>query len=552
MPPRPGADDDEHDRRTPCRQRRVEHGGLGPAPHLGPQTTSPTPTSGSGSPRSGAARPPHPVSTSTCSRSACLLEHGHHDLDAGTTTTTLTDKDLQGPGNACTNGVGDCKRPTAPSSTRAASGPTMNTEGAANINGDAFQPYYDTATSTPAPACPTATGDRACYDADNYYNYAVEMPPGSTNGSVYVYDPRVLRRLGQQGHRRPLVQRIERRELVLRALQHAEHALRHHRRHRSSRRPARCSSRSTASDTSMGGQRRLGVQAHERSRRTATGATTTTAGTVLYTGLTGGANGTVYRLHTTVDRSVQRGRTSATRTARAASRSTPRQRRDARGSTASARCRCSRRCRRRGGSRSPSSTSPRSTRSTPARRWRSSSGTRATRTPAAQPPDRDPDLGGLDARDASTGRPSRGTSAIAERPTSCNSTSRHGARHDRPPTAAARGIYNGCWLTIDVPIPTTYTRPAERLVEDPVQHDRDRAPRTTSRPGRSRSSGNPVHLDRPLTNRVAGRPRRTRTLTKPPARPAASSCGRPGGASAHTRKAPRKVGVAPWAPENAR
>ena len=65
----------------------------------------------------------------------------------------------------------------------------MNTEGAANINGDAFQPYYDTPTSGVAPSCSVATGDRACYDADNYYNYAVEMPPGSTGGAVYVYDP---------------------------------------------------------------------------------------------------------------------------------------------------------------------------------------------------------------------------------------------------------------------------------------------------------------------------------------------------------------------------
>ncbi len=83
----------------------------------------------------------------------------------------------------------------------------MNTEGAANINGDAFQPYYDTPTSGVAPACASATGDRACYDADNYYNYAVEMPPGSIGGERLRLRPGLLRRVDQQGHRRPLVQR---------------------------------------------------------------------------------------------------------------------------------------------------------------------------------------------------------------------------------------------------------------------------------------------------------------------------------------------------------
>ena len=41
-----------------------------------------------------------------------------------------------------------------------------------------------------APACVTVTDpDRACYDGNDYYNYGIEMPPGSTGGSVYVYDP---------------------------------------------------------------------------------------------------------------------------------------------------------------------------------------------------------------------------------------------------------------------------------------------------------------------------------------------------------------------------
>ncbi len=55
----------------------------------------------------------------------------------------------------------------------------MNTQGAANVNGDAFQAFYDTTGGATNPA----------YDATDYYNYAIEMPAGSTNGSIYVYDP---------------------------------------------------------------------------------------------------------------------------------------------------------------------------------------------------------------------------------------------------------------------------------------------------------------------------------------------------------------------------
>jgi hypothetical protein len=67
---------------------------------------------------------------------------------------------------------------------------TLNTQGAENVNGDAYQTGYDTRTGGVSPACSTVTtNDRACYDGQNYYNYAIEMPPGTTNGAVYVYDP---------------------------------------------------------------------------------------------------------------------------------------------------------------------------------------------------------------------------------------------------------------------------------------------------------------------------------------------------------------------------
>ena len=106
-----------------------------------------------------------------------------------TTTTNLTDTNLKGPGSACTTGAASCYEANGANLNPRGFWATMNTEGAANINGDAFQPYYDTPTSGTAPSCSVATGDRACYDADNYYNYAVEMPAGSTGGAVYVYDP---------------------------------------------------------------------------------------------------------------------------------------------------------------------------------------------------------------------------------------------------------------------------------------------------------------------------------------------------------------------------
>jgi hypothetical protein len=110
----------------------------------------------------------------------------------GTTTSPAANYQLHGPGTPCLNG-----RPNCFQSTPAGGGQvlnprgfwaTMNTEGAANVNGDAFQPYYDTSTSQVAPGCPTSTL-RACYGPDDYYNYAIEMPPNSTGGYVYIFDP---------------------------------------------------------------------------------------------------------------------------------------------------------------------------------------------------------------------------------------------------------------------------------------------------------------------------------------------------------------------------
>ncbi len=107
-----------------------------------------------------------------------------------TVTTNLPDQLLRGPGTACTSGKMECFEADGVALNPRGFWGTLNTQGAENVNGDAYQPGYDTRTSGVAPDCSTITDpDRACYDGQNYYNYAIEMPPGSTGGAVYVYDP---------------------------------------------------------------------------------------------------------------------------------------------------------------------------------------------------------------------------------------------------------------------------------------------------------------------------------------------------------------------------
>jgi hypothetical protein len=55
----------------------------------------------------------------------------------------------------------------------------MHGSGAEDLNGDAYQPYYSQRTGAL----------NANYDPVNYYNYAVEIPPGASSGSVWVFDP---------------------------------------------------------------------------------------------------------------------------------------------------------------------------------------------------------------------------------------------------------------------------------------------------------------------------------------------------------------------------
>lgn len=56
---------------------------------------------------------------------------------------------------------------------------SMQSQGAPNIQGDAFMTYYNKRTST----------TNAAYDPDAYYQYGVELPAGATNGKLWVFDP---------------------------------------------------------------------------------------------------------------------------------------------------------------------------------------------------------------------------------------------------------------------------------------------------------------------------------------------------------------------------
>ena len=101
--------------------------------------------------------------------------------------TTTTNDPLRGPGTPCANGAANCFDPDDEVLNPRGFWATMNTRGASNVNGDAHQPYYDTAGGTVALVCPV--DGKACHDPELYYNYAVEMPPNSTGGNVYVFDP---------------------------------------------------------------------------------------------------------------------------------------------------------------------------------------------------------------------------------------------------------------------------------------------------------------------------------------------------------------------------
>jgi len=209
----------------------------------------------------------------------------------------------QGPGTACPAGIPNCFKPDGAGMNPHGFWGTMNTEGAANVNGDAYMPYYDTNTSAVSPACATITTERACYDATNYYNYAIEMQPGSTNGSVYIFDPEFCATATNSGTADRWFSGSSAVSSYF-ELYNTNNQI-----YVNSAPPQTLLASSgtlfqqiSASDTTMGGPNTGGGIQDCR------GLTTTKYGDgrdyhnrwyLLASGLTGGANGTIYRLHTT-------------------------------------------------------------------------------------------------------------------------------------------------------------------------------------------------------------------------------------------------------------
>ena len=70
-----------------------------------------------------------------------------------TVTTNLPDQLLRGPGTSCTNGKMECFEADGVELNPRGFWGTLNTQGAENVNGDAYQPGYDTRTSGVSPAC---------------------------------------------------------------------------------------------------------------------------------------------------------------------------------------------------------------------------------------------------------------------------------------------------------------------------------------------------------------------------------------------------------------
>ncbi len=65
----------------------------------------------------------------------------------------------------------------------------MQSQGAPNIQGDAFMTKYQDRGPITLNGVDAAQDPDAYWDPDAYYNYDVEMPAGATNGQVWLFDP---------------------------------------------------------------------------------------------------------------------------------------------------------------------------------------------------------------------------------------------------------------------------------------------------------------------------------------------------------------------------
>ena len=92
---------------------------------------------------------------------------------------------------------------------------TFMSQGGRKINGDAYLPHFD------------GSGTNAEYNTE-YYNYAVEMPPGTVNGELWIYDPVFCATdgSGQYGTGDRFLGNQAQVLRVLHPVQHEEHAVR--------------------------------------------------------------------------------------------------------------------------------------------------------------------------------------------------------------------------------------------------------------------------------------------------------------------------------------
>jgi hypothetical protein len=107
------------------------------------------------------------TATDNCAAgSTAFIDHVHVRIHWTRTTTTFTpDSNVDGP-------HGETLTP------RGFWG-VMHGSGAEDINGDAYLPYYSQRTGS----------TNAEYEPVGHYNYLVEMPPNASNGKVWVFDP---------------------------------------------------------------------------------------------------------------------------------------------------------------------------------------------------------------------------------------------------------------------------------------------------------------------------------------------------------------------------
>ena len=350
--------------------------------------------------------------------------------------------------------------PTARSSTPRGFWGTMNTEGAANVNGDAYQPYYDTRREHRRAGL-SGRHARACYDTTNYYNYAIEMPPGSTGRLRLHLRPGVLRDEPARGTGDRWFSGTHRRQLLLRALRHEQHAVQ----------PG--DDASPPASTLRQRVTKMSLQ-HERLDRRGTAAPSAMRKDTAYgdardyhdawyllnpaNPLTGGADGTLYRLHTTGTDPEQRRRPAQHRRRAELRASTSRPRHG--GYATDLRPGCD----------------------ADVLALSSARGGDLLRVLPRPGPGR---ACGQDPRDQPLGPGRHGTlnaniqieipTAVGWTPTTmtwscgeghdqrggrnCASTQPRAATPSSPMPAVAAGVFNGCWLTIDVTIPDDYTAP---------------------------------------------------------------------------------------------